>query len=167
MYKKVFFVSALVVASLALGIAVAAAQLPDVDDIDCLPDCYASDKPLKDRPSVGDGFYKAPWVLPDSSDRDTLRDRMKQAVQIEGDVAVLRLTLCEGKPKCVWYEYTYTPRASGNEAREEITVEEAPGEAPKVGVNLPFPYLLGGGLVLGVALVTTGVVLRQRAGRTT
>ena len=46
-----------------------------------------------------------------------------------------------------------------------IKLSSQPGVPPKTGVDVPMPYLLAGGALLAVALITAGLVQRRRAQR--
>ena len=52
---------------------------------------------------------------------------------------------------------------TGDNVGEVIDRWEDPGVPPIVGVEVPFSYLLGGGLFAGVLLLGVGIVLRRRA----
>lgn len=165
MSKKRFFVVFVVLVGLLLSATPAFAQVPDAEDVaDCLFDCYASNIPLDGKPRTGNGSYEKPWVVPED-DVDLLLDAMLEGVEMYGDPdvpSILRITFCE-RANCTWDEWTFAVDENDGELRATRTVTEKPGVAPRVGVDLPFLFILVGGLVLGVILVLTGVALRRQA----
>lgn len=177
MSKAAFSIALLVLLSFLLSPLPVAAQVPDPEDIECLiyatqavPICFASDIVLDGYPTVGDGSADAPWVVPneddgveDDDDRGDLRRNMARGAQLEGKIWDLKVILCHNIPGCQHNWYRYTPSAGDDLATENVQGSNIPMLPPEVGVKLPFPYILGGGLLLGVVLVVTGVILRRRA----
>lgn len=169
MSKTVCSIALLVLLAFLVGPLLVAAQVPDPDDIECLtygtqavPICFASDIPLDGSPAVGDGSASEPWIVPDENDRADLRDNVARAVQLEGEIWDLKIIFCDGIPGCQYNWYRYTP-SDGDLATETVKGSNEPGLPPEVGVEIPFPYILGGGLLLGTVLVVAGVILRHRA----
>jgi hypothetical protein len=131
----------------------AAAQNPDT----CLPACFAYNKARAE----GNGTENAPWYWDKANDpgATTLRQLVGQAVQGRRNFGTLQVIDCNDvQPSaCTATLYTYTRSGA------ETSVPLGPVPVPKNGVSLPFPYVLGGGTLLGVMLVATGIVLRRRA----
>lgn len=110
-----------------------------------------------------DGTAMAPWLVADQSEADTLRNAMVAALQQShpyGDgpfyfAYIECLQNDELECTTLWWEYDW--------AGELIESREDPGVPPVVGVEVPFSYLLGGGVFAGVLLLGVGLVLRRRA----
>lgn len=153
------FLVLFVVVALALSWVkpVVADDIPDPKT--CLPTCFVANQVLAGTNTPGSGTAKAPWVISSETDRTKLRtETFVNSVVISGTAASLTAVVCDNAG-CAYTVYNY-------DATGKITAgEPKPGIPPEIGVPLPFPYLLGGGLVLGAVLIGTGVVLRRRVRR--
>jgi hypothetical protein len=127
------------------------------DPSTCLPNCYAYNK----APARSDGTERFPWYWDKANDPNAtgLRQLVGQAVKGKRNSGTLEVTDCSDAnlTSCTATLYTYA--RDGSEAAHPL----GPVPVPIVGVPLPFPYILGGGILLGVLSVGTGVVLRRRA----
>jgi hypothetical protein len=140
--------------------AMAADPTPDT----CLAEdgqCYASNSIL-DGTRTGydaDGTAMAPWLATTDQAMLNLRNAVSGALADDGyDGAFFAAIICSGGScQTTWYEY--------DEDGEEVRSWTDPGIPPEVGVGLPLPYVLGGGALLGVLLLSIGVALRRRARR--
>jgi hypothetical protein len=132
----------------------ALAQNPDT----CFPECYVSNYRIPGTTDTQDGTNQSPWVAPTESERTALRQEVADYASDEGSPGSLTLITCSSAQAtdCAYIVYEYDSEGS------EHAQEAKPGIPPEVGVLVPFPYLLGGGLVLGVMLIGLGIVLRRR-----
>jgi hypothetical protein len=148
----------LVVLALSLLWPFAAIAADGPDPTTCLPDCYASNTALAGTTTPRDGTNLAPWLAPTPEERQALRDAVKAAVQQEGDPGSLTIIICNAAG-CAYVLYEYAVDGTVKVS------EQVPGIPPEVGVPLPVPYLLVGGVVLGVLLIVGGFILWRRARR--
>jgi hypothetical protein len=86
--------------------------------------------------------------------RDAIADTVVEVADGDDYTGYLKLITCREECAYVVYEY--------DETGDETAGEAEPGIPPEVGVPLPFPYILGGGVFLGVLLVGAGIILRRR-----
>ena len=127
-------------------------------DVTCLPNCYASETTLPGKSTPGDGTSLAPWIAKDDEEKLALRTAVSVAAKDEEISASLALITCDANGQnCsrILCEY------------DEDGLESCHAKAsiPDVGVPLPFPYVLGGGVLFGVLLISSGLILRRRARR--
>ena len=148
------FVALLVVVALTLlwVVPVAAA---DPDPNTCLPTCYAYNKGQEGW----NGTESFPWP---STDVASLITAMKDAAKDKYDFATLEVITCNdaNPPQCTAILHTFY-RNGG----DPTSVNLGTVPVPTVGTPLPFPYLLGGGLLVGTLLLGSGIVLGRRARR--
>jgi hypothetical protein len=149
-----FLVSFLVVATTLIWPLSVLAQSPDT----CFPECYVSNHRIPGTTDAQDGTSRSPWVAPTESERTALRQDVAEYASDEGSPGSLTLITCSSAQAtdCAYVVYEYD--AEGNERAQE----PKPGIPPEVGVLVPLPYLLGGGLVLGMGLIGLGIFLRRR-----
>jgi hypothetical protein len=143
-----FAVLFLILAMTLLWPAPVAAQ----DPYTCLPACFAYNKA---RPG-GNGTQNTPWIWDGS---DTLVSLVRDAVKDRLNKGTLELVSCTDEQPMSCTATLYTFYRDGTE--DSKVLEDVP--VPETGVALPFPYLLGGGTLLGVMLVATGIVLWRKA----
>jgi hypothetical protein len=142
-----------VLAVVLLGPASVLAQ----DITQCYPECYASNILIPGTGTAEDGTNTDPFVLPTAAERLVLRQAMAAESAIDGPGSLTLIT-CTSPSQCAYILYEY-------EDGQEVAGEPQPGIPPEVGVKLPFPYLLGGGALVGVLLVGVGVVLWRKGRR--
>jgi hypothetical protein len=132
----------------------------DPDPITCLEldgKCYASNTVLPGTSTPGNGTITAPWLVDTDQDMQDLHDAISNALADDGyDGCFLAMIICKaGDCQTTWYEYD-------EDGKLVFPWWTEPG-VPRIGVSLPFPYILGSGVILGALLLGIGIVLRRRA----
>jgi hypothetical protein len=156
----------LVVALLWPVVAAAKDLTPDT----CLSDggmCFAGTHIFDNTTTETDpdGTAMGPWLVPRDGEADELRNNMVAFLQnpahLYGDGPFyFAFIKCRGENEefeceTLWWEY--------DSQGELLDRWEDPGVPPVVGVDVPFSYLMGGGVLAGVLLLGIGVVIRRRA----
>jgi len=70
---------------------------------------------------------------------------------------------CATNPNGDWMHRIYQLDGTGGCT---MTQDWSPGLPPRTGIDLPVPFIVGGLALLGVALVTVGVLIRRRSVQT-
>jgi len=154
----------LVVLALSLLWPLAAAAA-DFDPSTCLEldgKCYAANEVLDDTNTAtkADGTAMAPWLVITDEELDDVYAAVSEAVWSSYGNGYLALIICDaGGCQTTWYRFFY------EDGKQKTTQWTDPGVPPEVGVDLPVPYILAGGALLGVLLVGTGIILRRKAQR--
>jgi len=123
--------------------------------------CYASNQVLAGTRTGtdADGTKMAPWLATTDQAMLDLRNAISDALADngygKGPFFFIQVICDAGMCKTTWYEY--------DKAGDEVRHWTEPGRPPEVGVPIPFPYVLGGGTLLGILLIGAGIVLRCKA----
>ena len=123
--------------------------------------CYASNQVLAGTRTAtdADGTAMAPWLATTDQAMLDLRNAVSEALEDngygEGPFHFAQIICDVHGCQTTWYKYN----KEGQETKRWTVL----GFPPEVGVPLPFPYVLGGGAVLGALLIGAGIALRRRA----